>query len=356
LQTSEKLQPNEFSPRNILGLIYQQLGLYEKAKVELQKNKDLFPTVPRGLFNLAFVLRAQGRYDEAEALLRVIPADQPMSPHDHAERYQLALLRSDQATLDRERNWLEQNADDPSVVAYLAMIELHGGRLESARQRAQRGVSISVGSGLSEVAADMLVDLARGEALYGQGSAAGKTLSQALQLSDSREIKQRTARVMVLNGEDREAQKTISDLLHEYPADTFLNELDTPLVLVASQLSVGQADAALRTLDRVKPFEFGTIAELVPTYIRALAYLRLRRSEDAAGEFSAILAHRGVSPLSPILVVTQLGLARAYAQQRDAAKTRAAYEALFAEWKNADQDLPILKQAKAEFEKLLKSA
>ena len=273
LQTSEKLQPNEFSPRNILGLTYQQLGLYEKAKVELQKNKDLFPTVPREIFNLAFVLRAQGRYDEAEALLRVIPADQPMSPHDHAERYQLALLRSDQATLDRERNWMEQNADDPSVVAYLAMIELHGGRLESARQRAQRGVSISVGSGLLEVAADMLVDLARGEALYGQGSAAGKTLSQALQLSDSREIKQRTARVMVLNGEEREAQKTISDLLHEYPADTFLNELDTPLVLVASQLSVGQADAALRTLDRVKPFEFGTIAELVPTYIRALAYL-----------------------------------------------------------------------------------
>src|SRR6202050_3460080 len=301
LQTSEKLQPNEFSPRNILGLTYQQLGLYEKAKVELQKNKDLFPTVPRGLFNLAFVLRAQGRYDEAEALLRVIPADQPMSPHDHAERYQLALLRSDQATLDRERNWMEQNADDPSVVSYLAMIELHGGRLESARQRAQRGVSISVGSGLLEVAADMLVDLARGEALYGQGSAAEKTVSQALQLSDSKEINKRASRVMVLNGEEREARKIISDLLHKYPADTFLNELDTPLVLAASQLSVGQADAALRTLDRVKPFEFGTEAEFVPTYLRALAYLRLRRSEDSAGEFGAVLSHRGVSPLSPIL-------------------------------------------------------
>jgi tetratricopeptide (TPR) repeat protein/tRNA A-37 threonylcarbamoyl transferase component Bud32 len=352
LQTSEKLQPSEFSPRNVLGLTYQHLGLYEKAKVEFQKNKDLFPTTPRAILNLAFVLRAQGRYDEAEALLRVIPADQPMSPHDHAERYQLALLRSDQATLDRERNWMEQNADDPSVVAYLAMIELHDGRLESARQRAQRGVSISVGSGLLEVAADMLVDLARGEALYGQGSAAEKTVSQALQLSDSKEIKQRAARVMVLNGEEREARKIISDLLHKYPADTFLNELDTPLVLAASQLSVGQADAALRTLDRVKPFEFGTEAEFVPTYLRALAYLRLRRSEDSAGEFGAVLSHRGVSPLSPILVMSQLGLARAYAVQRDVAKSRAAYATLFANWKNADPDLPILKQGKAEFAKL----
>ena len=352
MQTSERLQPNEFSPRNILGLTYQQLGFYEKAKVELQKNKDLFPTVPRGLFNLAFVLRAQGRYDEAEALLRVIPANQPMSPHDHAERYKLALLRFDQATLDRERNWMEQNADDPSVVTYLAMIELHDGRLESARQRAQHGVSISVGSGLSEVAAEMLVELARGEALYGQGSAAGKTLSQALQLSDSKEIKQRAAGVMVLNGEEWKAQKIISDLLHEYPADTFLNELQTPLILAASQLSVREADAALRTLHRVTPFEFGTEAEFVPTYLRALAYLRLRRSEDAAGEFRSVLAHRGVSPLSPILVMSQLGLARAYAMQKDLAKSHAAYATLFANWKNADPDLPILKQAKAEFAKL----
>jgi eukaryotic-like serine/threonine-protein kinase len=352
LQTWEKLQPNVFSLRNILGLSYQHLGLYEKALVEFHKNADLFPTNPRAIFNLANVLRAQGRYDEAEALLRNIPADQAISPHDHAERYQLAMLRSDQATLERERNWMEQNADEPSMIPFLAMIDLHDGRLESARQRARHGVNLSVGSGLSESAADMLLDLARGEALYGQGSAAGKTLSQALQLSDSKEVKQRAARVMALNGQEREAQKIINDLLHDYPADTFLNELDVPLVLAASQLSLGQTEAALRTLDRVRAFEFGTVAEFVPNYIRALTYLRLRRPEGAAGEFSAILAHRGVSPLSPILIASQLGLARAYALQRDAAKSRAAYETLFAEWKNADPDLPILKQAKAEFAKL----
>ena len=157
---------------------------------------------------------------------------------------------------------------------------------------------------------------------------------------------------MVLNGQEREAQKIINDLVHEYPADTFLNELDAPLTVAASQLSLGQADAALRTLDRVKPFEFGMVAEFLPNYTRALTYLRLRRPEDAAGEFSAIQAHRGVSPLSPILTMSQLGLARAYAQQRDAAKSRAAYEALFAQWKNADPDIPILKEAKAEYAKL----
>ncbi|HXW89177.1 MAG TPA: protein kinase [Terriglobales bacterium] len=352
LQTWEKMQPNEFALHNMLGLAYARLGLYEKARAELQKNKELFPTNQRAIFNLASVLRAQGRYDEAEAVLLIIPADHAISFHGHGERYQLAMLRSDQATLERERNWMEQNADQPSVVPILTRIDLHDGRLEGARQRAGHGVKLSVGSGLSEVGADMLLDLARSETLYGQGSDAQQTLSQALRSSDAKEIKQGAARIMVLNGQEREAQKIIGDLLHEYPNDTFLNELDTPLTLAASQLSLGQADAALRTLDSVKPFEFGTVAEFLPNYSRALTYLRLRRPEDAAAEFSAILAHRGVSPLSPILVVSQLGLGRAYAIQRDIAKSRAAYEALFAEWKDADPDIPILKQAKAEYDKL----
>ena len=352
LQTWEKLQPNEFAPHNQLGSVYSDLGMYEKATVEFQKNTDLFPSLPHAITNLSVILRAQGRYDEAEALLRHIPADQAVGFYDQRARYDIAVLRSDQAMLESARSWMEQNSDDPAVIAFLASINLHDGRLESTRQRVGHGVNIAVGSGLSEAASGMLLDLAWGEALYGQASAATQTLSQALRLSDSKGIKQNAARIMVINGQEREAQKIISDLLHDYPADTFLNELDTPLTLAASQLSLGQADAALHTLDRVKPFEFGIVAEFLPNYIRALIYLRLRRPEDAAGEFSAVLAHRGVSPLSPILVASQLGLARAYALQRDTAKSRAAYEKLFAEWKNPDPDLTIYKQAKAEFAKL----
>jgi len=352
LQTWEKLEPNAFAPHNQLGIVYSDLGMYEKATAELYKNTDLFPSLPHAVSNLSVLLRAQGRYDEAEAMLRHIPADQAVDFHDHRERYEVAMLRSDQATLEKERKWMEENADEPRVISFLATSDLYDGRLESARQRVRHGVNISVGSGMSEAAAGMLVDLARGEALYGEGSAATQTLSHALQLSDSKGIKQNAARVMVLNGQEREAQKIISDLLHEYPVDTFLNELDTPLTLAASQLSLGQADSALLTLDRVKPFEFGTEAEFLPNFIRALTYLRLRRPEDAAGEFSAMLERRGVSPLSPILTASQLELARAYALQRNVAKSRAAYETLFANCKNADPDLPILKQAKAEYANL----
>ncbi|MGA3212251.1 MAG: protein kinase [Terriglobales bacterium] len=352
LQTLVKLQPKEFSPHNLLGLAYLDLGMYEKATVAFRQNTGLFPGLPHAISNLSVALRAQGRYDEAEALLRQVRADQAVGFYDHRERYYLAMLRSDQATLAKERNWMEENSDQPTAVAFLAMIDLHDGRLESARQRTRHGVNMLVGSGSSESAGEMLLALTQSEALYGQGAAATPTISQALRLSDAKEIKQGAARVMVLNGQEREAQKIITDLLRQYPTDTILNEFDGPLVLAGSQLSLGQADSALRTLDRARPFEFGRVVEFLPNYIRALTFLRLKRPADAAGEFSAVLAHRGVSPLSPVLVVSQLGLARACALQGDVAKSRAAYEAFFSGWKDADADIPILKQAKAEYAKL----
>jgi len=179
-------------------------------------------------------------------------------------------------------------------------------------------------------------------------------LGQALKLSDSKKTKELTARVMTLNSEESKAQGMINDLLHEHSTDTFFNELDAPLVLAASQLSSNQVGAALRTLDRVKPFDFGLEDGLLSNYMRALAYLRLRRSEDGALEFSAVVAHRGQKPWNPILVMSQLGLARAYAMQHHVAKSRAAYETFFADWKTADPDLPILNQAKAEYAKLLR--
>jgi predicted Zn-dependent protease len=322
--------------------------MYEKAITEFRKNVDLFSNNAHAIDNLSVALIAQGRYDEAEAMLGRISWDQIVGFHEHATRYQLAMLRADQATLKTERTWMEQNSDEPLVISLLARIDLCEGRLESARQRTQHAVNVSVQSGLSESAAHMLLNLAWGETLYGQNFAARQTLVEAMKLSDSKETKEGAIRVMVLNDQQREAQKMLSDLLHEYPTDTIFSELDAPLVLAASQLGSGQASDALRTLDRAKPFQFGRRDGLLSNYMRAFAYLRLRRPEDAIGEFSAILTHRGLSPLSPILVSSQLGLARAYALQGDIAKSHAARKLFFAGWKDADSDLAILKKAKAE--------
>ena len=125
------------------------------------------------------------------------------------------------------------------------------------------------------------------------------------------------------------------------------------LVLAVSQLRSGQADQALRSLEPAKPYEFGTYADLLPNYLRAMAYLQLRRAGEAATEFRAVLDHRGVAPMATMWEMSQLGLARDCALRGDTAKARAAYQDFLALWKDADPDIPILKQAKAEYAKLM---
>jgi eukaryotic-like serine/threonine-protein kinase len=264
----------------------------------------------------------------------------------------LALLRSDRAALEQERAWMAQNADDLSVVSTQARIDLFDGRVQLARQGTQHAVGIALESDLKESAANALLFLADAQALFGESIAARKSLSEAAKFEDSKNVKVVAARVMALNGQGPEAQHIMDSLVHDHPSDTFLNGVDVPVVLAASQLSSGQADAALRTLDQVKPYEFGWHAGLLPNYLRATAYLKLQKPAEAAAEFKAVLDHRGVSPLSTIWALSQLGLAHAYALQGDTARARAAYQDFLTLLKDADPDVPILKEAKAEYGKL----
>jgi predicted Zn-dependent protease len=207
-------------------------------------------------------------------------------------------------------------------------------------------------SNLKEFAADMLLTQASAEALLGESTQASKTIAAAMKLEDSKVKKADAARVMALNGQGLEAGQIMNRLVRENPTDTLLNAVDAPLVQAASQLGRGQADQVLSSLEPVKPYEFGTHAELLPNYLRAMAYLQLRRAEEATTEFRAVLDHRGVDPMAPAWELSQVGLARAYAMQGDTAKARAAYQDFFALWNEADPDIPILKEAKAEYAKL----
>jgi eukaryotic-like serine/threonine-protein kinase len=352
LRSWESLEPNQFPPHNLLGLTYANLGLYQKATDELRQLAALFPSDELSNGNLANVLRAQGRYDEAETALRHIPEERSKGPRLHSQRYLLALLRSDRAALEQERTWMAQNADDLSLVSTQARIDLLDGRVQLARQRTQRAIGIALESDLKESAANALLFLADAQALFGESIAARKNLSEAAKFEDSKNVKVVAAKVMALNGQGPEAQHIMDSLVHDHPSDTFLNGVDVPVVLAASQLSNGQAEAALRTLDQVKPYEFGWHSGLLPNYLRATAYLKLQKPAEAAAEFRAVLDHRGVSPLSTIWELSQLGLARAYSLKGDPAKARAAYEESLALWKDADPDIPILQEAKAEYAKL----
>jgi hypothetical protein len=104
------------------------------------------------------------------------------------------------------------------------------------------------------------------------------------------------------------------------------------------------------------PYEMGAINflnfNLYPVYLRGEAYLALNQGGAASAEFQKILDHPGVVLNEPIGALSHLGLGRAYALAGDNAKARTAYQDFFALWKSADPDIPILKQAKAEYAKL----
>ena len=93
-------------------------------------------------------------------------------------------------------------------------------------------------------------------------------------------------------------------------------------------------------------------AEFWPQYLRGLAYLKLKSGNEAAGEFQRILDNRGQATLSALYPLAHLGLARAAALTGDVSKSRKAYQDFLALWKDADSDLPVLHEAKQEYEKL----
>ncbi len=351
LHSWESLDPEELVAHNLLAMAYMDLGSYQKAVDEGQLEFTPDRHSPVGAGTLAAALQAQGHYDEAEAVLRQIQGAEKDFDR-HSASYQLALLRSDKSTLEREQAWMAQNGDDPLVVSFQASVDMLAGRVSRASQGAEHAVRIAVGSNLKETAAKALLEQASGEALYGVSADAGKKLAAALKLADSKPLAEKAALVMALSGQSQQAQKTVNDLGHSSPSDVLLNSVDVPIVLAAIQLRAGRADAAVQTLDQVKPYEFGTHAGFASNYLRAVAYLKMQKSEEAATEFKSVLDHRGVSPLSPIWVMSQLGLARAYATGGDTIKARAAYKDFFTLWKDADPDIPILKEAKAEYAKV----
>jgi eukaryotic-like serine/threonine-protein kinase len=351
LRSWESLDPNEPAPHIRLGIAYSDLGLYQKAADEDRLCAALYPTA--GFANLAAVLQAQGQYDQAEAALQKLQNSKFQEAADfHAQRYQLALLRSDSAGLERERAWMVKNTDDPTVIGVQADADLLEGKFHQSHLEAQHAVTILLSSNLKESASNILLDQATAEAQAEDFAQARETVAALLKLTDSKTEKEVAARVLALSGQSVEAKRIMDGLLRENPLDTLLNAVDAPLVLATIQMESGNPDEALRTLEPIKPFEFGTHAYFYPNYLRARIYLKVRKPRDAASEFKAILEHRGVTLLDPTWKLSQLGLARAYALQGDSAQAKTAYQDFFALWKDADPDIPILKEAKAEYAKL----
>ena len=153
----------------------------------------------------------------------------------------------------------------------------------------------------------------------------------------------------------RNQRPSLDSVEHEFPENHFIQSLVIPQAKAAQQFEKNQLSEAISTLETVRPHELGTGPRgggVTPIFLRGLIYLKMRDGAKAAAEFQRILDHRGAAGFAPEYPLARLNLGRAYALQGDNAKARTAYQDFFAIWKDADPDIPILKTAKAEYEKL----
>jgi hypothetical protein len=233
----------------------------------------------------------------------------------------------------------------------------YGGEFAESRDLTRRAADSAQRVSERETAAEYLGHASVREALAGNTDWARQDAKAAMTLANSRQSNGFSAIALALAGDSAQAARLADDLRKNFPADTIVQSDYLPMIRAATALRSGDAGGAVETLAAAEPYELGytnttfTFA-LYPVYLRGTAYLAEKQSAPAAREFQKILDHAGVVGNQPIGALARLGLGRAYAQSGDTAKSKTAYQDFFALWKNADPDIPILKEAKAEYAKL----
>jgi predicted Zn-dependent protease len=190
------------------------------------------------------------------------------------------------------------------------------------------------------------------EALFKNPAEARGRAADALSLSNSRYVQSLAALALAFAGDAARARTLADDLANRFPDHTIVQSYEVPTIRAQLALSHDDPSAAIEILQAAVPYELSSDGALYPAYVRGEAFLAAHKGNEAAAEFQKIRDHRGIVMNSPIGALAHLGLGRAYALSGDTTKAKSAYQDFLTLWKDADSDIPILKQAKAEYAKL----
>jgi eukaryotic-like serine/threonine-protein kinase len=350
--------PRDSIPHTNLGDNSKTLGQYEKALVETHEALRLEPNNLYNHTNLGQGLLALNRPDEAKATLEQALARKLDGWELHLLNYSLAFLQGDSAQMEREVSWgAGKPGDEDPLLSAQSDTEAYYGRLAKARDFTRRAVDSAVRADSKETAALWQVNAAVREAEFGNVAAAKRDVSAALALAPGRDVKVLAALALARVGDASQAKAMVEGLEKSDPLNTVLKLYWLPTLKAAIELNGGNSAQALESLEAAAPYELGEPpptqeGTLYPAYMRGQAYLAAHNGTAAAAEFQKFLGHRGIVLNFPLGALAHLGLARAYALSGDTAKARTAYQDFLALWKDADPDIPILKEAKAEYAKL----
>jgi eukaryotic-like serine/threonine-protein kinase len=341
-----------------LGDEYMLLGRWELALSETQESLRLNQVDVVAYGNLGQIYLALNRVEDARAALRQGSVRKLDGWDLRLMMYYLAFLRGDAEEMKQQVEW---NAGRPGsediFLSAQADTEAYYGHMREAQELSRRAVESALRAGAKETAATWQVDAALRNAEIGDGEQARQEIASVLSMSSGTDERKLAALALARVGDAAHSEAAVEGLAKSNPSNTLLNYYWLPTIRAAAELDHKNPVKAIELLQpasayelgRSEPFQFGT---LYSVYIRGEAYLALHQGSQAAAEYQKILDHRGIVLNFPIGALAHLGLARAYVLQGDTGKACAAYQDFLTLWKGADPDVPILKQAKAEYAKL----
>jgi serine/threonine protein kinase/Flp pilus assembly protein TadD len=350
-----KSYPLDMVPHGNLGNIYSALGQYDKAIVETETQQKLEQTIV-GYGNLAGLYISVNRLDDAHRVLQEAQQKGFDGLILRYDLYALAFLSSDNAEMERQVAWAAgRPGEEDQVLTLHADTQAYYGRLEKARDLARRATDSAVRADAKETGAQWLAYHALREAEMGNVTAARQSVTRALALAPGRDVKVLSALALARSGETTQSKTLLDGLQKSEPGNTYLKVYWFPVIEASIALAQQAPDRAVVDLEPSLPYELGGPppgTAMYPPYIRGLAYLAQKNGPAAAAEFQKFIDHAKIVQNFPVAAIARLQLARAYTISGNTAKAKAAYQDFLTLWKDADPDIPILKEAKAKFAKL----
>jgi eukaryotic-like serine/threonine-protein kinase len=371
LQQEIESYPRRYEAYGLLGLELDQQGQYEKALESKRAAKSLKPDWIGNALGFNNYFLGTQRLDEARKNIQEAQARKLDNFQFHNALYALGFLAGDSAAMAEQQQWFAgQPALENFGLALASDTEAYAGRLGKARELNKRAVESAIKADSKENAAIWTANAAIGEAAFGNFAEARQSAAEALKLAPaSQGVRVESALATAIAGDSAQAESLAQGLAKSYPLDTQVQSLWLPAIRAQVALNQKNPAAAVSALQAAtSPLELGqigfvsNISCLYPTYIRGQAYLAAGQGSAAATEFQKILDHSGIVWNCWTGALARLGVARANAleakslQGSDADEARAravaAYKDFLALWKDADPDVPILKEAKAEYARL----
>jgi DNA-binding winged helix-turn-helix (wHTH) protein/tetratricopeptide (TPR) repeat protein len=354
-----KLYPFSEDAHNSVAVFAEAVGEYDVGLTEYQEALRLAPRSSFLYRDVAYTYLALNRVEDASAVLQkahTMDSDANLA----AVLYGIAFYRDDRGKMESQAS---SAAGKPEIENLLLALDAdtaaYFGQLGKARALSQRASESAERAGKRETSALYYVSSAVREALMGNANRAQKLATIARKYPAGRDVVYGIALASLYADDLKGGQAATEELAKRFPEDTVVRCNYLPALRAKLALAHASPDHAIDVVAAAQPCEFGlpsysyyNWSNLYPAYVRGEAYLAAHRGAEAAAEFEKILAHRGIVLNEPIGALAHLQLGRARALSGDIARACSAYQDFFTLWKDADPELSVLKQAKAEYAKL----